>query len=96
MKPALVLVALSTVLLIMSFWSLISEEENYDFPARMYKPITSLPAYQGGFGEPIDNINDVPQLAQMQQAVYQGTWGDDSVANLKLTSQHTNLIRNML
>lgn len=59
----------------------------------LYK--VSLPMEQGGFGTPILNFNDVPQLEQMQQAVYSGTYGNDSVANLKLTSQHLNLIKNI-
>lgn len=55
----------------------------------------TLPAFQGGFGKPIYNFNSVPQLGQLEQTVYTNMYGDDSIANLKLSTQHLNLIKNI-
>ena len=60
--------------------------ENFEF---------TLPAFQGGFGFPICDPNAVPQLSQLEDTVYRDTYGNDSIANLKLSSQHLNLIHNI-
>jgi hypothetical protein len=54
-----------------------------------------LPAFQGGFGFPICDFNAVPQLSQLEDTIYRDTYGNDSIANLKLSSQHLNLIKNI-
>ena len=59
-------------------------------------PITSLPADMGGLGTPIEDVNQVPQLNAIQQAFNTHTYDSDSIANLKLGTQHTNWINNMM
>lgn len=88
--------AFVAIIVVYIAYYMLSKKENYvEFPARMYVPIRELPAYQGGFGTPIDNIDHVPQLQQMEQVGLCNQLGDDSIANLKLTSQHLNLIKNI-
>lgn len=89
------LTTIVVALVVLWFFGFIGGEEFYGFPARMYQPIRSLPAYQGGFGTPIDNINAVPQLREIEKTLYCGRYGNDSIGNLKLTSQHSNLIKNI-
>lgn len=92
----LALAIVAIIVAYIAYLMLTSKMEDYvGFPARMYLPIRELPAYQGGFGTPIDNINDVPQLQQMEQVGLCDQLGDDSIGNLKLTSQHLNLIKNI-
>ncbi len=61
-----------------------------------YPPVTSLPADMGGLETPIDDINQAPQLEAIQQAFATNTYDNDSIGNLKLGTQHTNWIHNMM
>jgi hypothetical protein len=61
-----------------------------------YPPITTLPADMGGLGTPIEDINQAPQLTAIQNAFATNTYDSDSIGNLKLGTQHTNWIHNMM
>ncbi len=50
----------------------------------------------GGFGTPIKNFNDVPQLQRLSSAATGGCYTDDMTGNLYLDSAHRVQINNIM
>ena len=82
------LILLVSLAIVVISWSIISRKEKFYFNA-----LDDL--HQRGFGTPL-TLNDPPQqLMYLENAVEDDTWTYDIIGNMKLRTQHANLIKNI-
>ena len=87
-------VCIIIVSIILIFWvnkSLKKENEKYD-------DSVDLSSYLGGFGQPVGNFNDVPQLIAMQQQAFANPsqYSSASIGNMYLQTANRGRINNMM
>ena len=95
-KSAFCLIVVSLVIIgLVGYLLYKSYKEKYEFNAKigMEGPFVSL---LGGFGTPVHNFNDVPQLTYLQHEAQSNQYTNDEIANMYLDSAHRSKINNMM